>query len=129
VVRFVPPVRREQLVDWYAAATLVCVPSYNESFGLVAVEAQAVGTPVVAAAVGGLTTAVADGRSGFLVTGHDPADYARVVEKVLDTPGLRDTLAIGALGQAADFSWDRTADETLAVYRRAADQMTAELVR
>jgi D-inositol-3-phosphate glycosyltransferase len=129
VVRFVPPVRRDELVDWYAAATLVCVPSYNESFGLVAVEAQAVGTPVVAAAVGGLTTAVADGRSGVLVTGHDPEDYARVFEKVLDTPRLRDTLSIGAVAQAADFSWERTADETLAVYRRAVDAMTAELVR
>ena len=54
LVRFVPPVAQEELVDWYAASTLVCVPSYNESFGLVAVEAQATGTPVVAAAVGGL---------------------------------------------------------------------------
>ncbi len=71
-VRFVPPVGRDELVDWYAAADAVCVPSYNESFGLVAVEAQAVGTPVVAAAVGGLTTAVADGRSGLLVRGPRP---------------------------------------------------------
>ena len=62
VVRFVPPVERTALADWYAAATLVCVPSYNESFGLVAMEAAAVGTPVVAAAVGGLSTAVRDGR-------------------------------------------------------------------
>ena len=54
LVRFVPPVSQDELVDWYAASTLVCVPSYNESFGLVAVEAQATGTPVVAAAVGGL---------------------------------------------------------------------------
>ena len=59
--------------DWYAAATLVAVPSYNESFGLVAVEAQATGTPVVAAAVGGLTTAVRDGVSGLLSTATSPA--------------------------------------------------------
>ena len=76
LVRFVPPVSQEELVDWYAASTLVCVPSYNESFGLVAVEAQATGTPVVAAAVGGLPTAVRDGRSGLLVTDHEPASYA-----------------------------------------------------
>ena len=129
VVRFVPPVAREQLVDWYAAATLVCVPSYNESFGLVAVEAQAVGTPVVAAAVGGLTTAVADGRSGILLEGHDPEDYARAFEKIVDAPGLRAALSVGAIAQAADFSWDRTADATLEVYSRAMDLMSAELVR
>ncbi len=76
LVRFVPPVSQEELVDWYAASTLVCVPSYNESFGLVAVEAQATGTPVVAAAVGGLPTAVRDGGSGLLVTDHEPASYA-----------------------------------------------------
>jgi len=129
VVRFVPPVHRDELADWYAAATLVCVPSYNESFGLVAVEAQAVGTPVVAAAVGGLTTAVADGRSGVLVSGHDPEDYARVFESIIDAPGLRAALSVGALAQAADFSWDRTADATLAVYARAVELMATEVLR
>jgi len=129
VVRFVPPVHRDDLIDWYAAATLVCVPSYNESFGLVAVEAQAVGTPVVAASVGGLTTAVADGRSGILVTGHDPEDYARVFEKIIHAPSLRAALSVGAIAQAADFSWDRTADATLDVYSRAVRLMTAEVVR
>ncbi|MGN6129123.1 MAG: D-inositol-3-phosphate glycosyltransferase, partial [Nocardioidaceae bacterium] len=93
VVRFVPPVAQHELVDWYAAATLVCVPSYNESFGLVAVEAQAVGTPVVAAAVGGLTTAVRDGVSGLLVEGHDPEDYARAMARIIDTPGLRERMS------------------------------------
>ncbi|MGO4255590.1 D-inositol-3-phosphate glycosyltransferase [Marmoricola sp. RAF53] len=129
VVRFVPPVRRDELVDWYAAATLVCVPSYNESFGLVAVEAQAVGTPVVAAAVGGLTTAVADGRSGFLVAGHDPADYARVIERVIASPDLRHDLSVGAVLQAAAFSWERTAADSLAVYERARRLMRTEVLR
>ncbi|MFL6060092.1 MAG: D-inositol-3-phosphate glycosyltransferase [Marmoricola sp.] len=129
VVRFVPPVRRDELVDWYAAATLVCVPSYNESFGLVAVEAQAVGTPVVAAAVGGLTTAVVDGRSGFLVQGHDPADYARVFADVIASPQLRAALSVGAVAQAADFSWERTADATLGVYRRAQASLATEALR
>jgi D-inositol-3-phosphate glycosyltransferase len=129
VVRFVPPVHRHELADWYAAATLVCVPSYNESFGLVAVEAQAVGTPVVAAAVGGLTTAVADARSGVLVDGHDPEDYARVFERIIDAPRLRERLSAGAVAQAADFSWDRTADATLGVYARALELMAAEVVR
>ena len=83
VVRFVPPVSQTELATWYAAATLVAVPSYNESFGLVAVEAQATGTPVVAAAVGGLTTAVRDGHSGLLVTGHHTDDWADALQRVL----------------------------------------------
>jgi D-inositol-3-phosphate glycosyltransferase len=128
VVRFVPPVSRTELVDWYAAASVVCVPSYNESFGLVAVEAQAVGTPVVAAAVGGLTTAVRDGTSGLLVEGHEPADYARALERIVLAPQLRDELARGALAQAAQFGWDRTAERTIEVYRRAAEMMRQDLL-
>lgn len=119
VVRFVPPTDRSGLVDWYAAASVVCVPSYNESFGLVAVEAQAVGTPVVAAAVGGLPTAVCDGGSGLLIEGHDPAAYAAALARVLDEPGLRERLARGAVEHAQAFSWSRTAAETLGAYERA----------
>jgi D-inositol-3-phosphate glycosyltransferase len=128
VVRFVPPVSRTELVDWYAAASAVCVPSYNESFGLVAVEAAAVGTPVVAAAVGGLTTVVRDGASGLLVEGHDPADYARALERIVGAPEFRDELSRGALVQAAQFGWDRTADRTVEVYRRAAEMMRRDLL-
>jgi D-inositol-3-phosphate glycosyltransferase len=120
VVRFVPPLAQHELAVWYAAATVVVVPSYNESFGLVAVEAQAAGTPVVAAAVGGLTTVVRDGVSGLLVEGHEPADYAAVLHRVVSRPAYRDRLAAGAVAHAADYSWDRTAQHTLAVYRRAA---------
>ena len=127
VVRFVPPVTQAELADWYASATLVCVPSYNESFGLVAVEAQACGTPVVAAAVGGLTTAVRDGASGLLVEGHRPDDYARAMARVVDDPGLRERLSRGAVAQAARFGWERTADSTLEVYRAAARSMRDDL--
>jgi D-inositol-3-phosphate glycosyltransferase len=127
VVRFVPPVAQSELADWYAAATLVCVPSYNESFGLVAVEAQAAGTPVVAAAVGGLTTVVRDGASGFLVEGHDPADYASVMARLVDQPALRARLSAGAVRQAAEFTWDRTAERTVAVYRQAGEAMREDL--
>jgi len=105
----------------------VCVPSYNESFGLVAVEAQATGTPVVAAAVGGLTTVVRDGVSGMLVEGHDPEDYARVIEQVVHEPALRAKLAAGALDHAAGFSWERTADRTVDVYRQASTAMRREM--
>jgi D-inositol-3-phosphate glycosyltransferase len=127
LVRFVPPVRQGELVDWYAASTLVCVPSYNESFGLVAIEAQATGTPVVAAAVGGLTTAVSDGRSGLLVGDHDPASYAVAFERILFEPGLRAILAAGAEAHAQQFGWDRTADMMLKVYAAAQEKMRADL--
>jgi D-inositol-3-phosphate glycosyltransferase len=119
VVRFVPPVAQSGLVDWYSAATLVCVPSYDESFGLVAVEAQATGTPVVAAAVGGLTTVVRDGHSGLLVEGHEPRDWAAALRRVLEDDDLRIRLEAGALEQARQFAWEHTAARTLDVYERA----------
>jgi D-inositol-3-phosphate glycosyltransferase len=119
VVRFVPPVPQPELAGWYSAATLVAVPSYNESFGLVAAEAQAAGAPVVAAAVGGLTTVVRDGRSGLLVDSHDAHDWAVALERVVTDAAFRDRLAAGAVVQAEQFSWDATAAQTLAVYERA----------
>jgi len=119
VVQFVPPVSQTELARWYAAATMVCMPSYSESFGLVALEAQACGTPVVAAAVGGLPTAVADGRSGVLVAGHDPAAYARVIQDLLADDGRRSLMAEQAVRHAAAFGWDRTARHTLRVYEEA----------
>ncbi|MFT4010890.1 MAG: D-inositol-3-phosphate glycosyltransferase [Nocardioidaceae bacterium] len=120
VVRFVPPVPQAKLREWYAAASVVVVPSYNESFGLVAIEAQATGTPVIAAAVGGLTTVVRDRVSGLLVEGHDPVDYAIALERVLLDTDLRAAMAQAALAQAREFAWDRTADHMLEVYRSAA---------
>jgi D-inositol-3-phosphate glycosyltransferase len=101
------------------------VPSYNESFGLVALEAQACGTPVVAAAVGGLVTAVRDRVSGLLVDGHDPRDWARALDAVLAAPRWRESLSAGAVAHAASFSWDRTAEGLLAVYREAVVQHRA----
>jgi D-inositol-3-phosphate glycosyltransferase len=118
-VRFLPPQDRAALADVYRAADLVAVPSYNESFGLVALEAQACGTPVVAAAVGGLVTAVRDGLSGVLVDGHDPAEWARVLDGLLAEPARRALLSQGAVAHAAQFSWNRTVAGLLAVYRDA----------
>ncbi|QWC86907.1 D-inositol-3-phosphate glycosyltransferase [Nocardioidaceae bacterium] len=123
LVCFEPPAGRLELVDWYAAATLVCVPSYNESFGLVAVEAQATGTPVVASAVGGLTTAVRDGRTGILVEGHEPEAYAAAFERLVDAPALRAQLGREGTAYAAEFAWERTAGETLDAYRRAQEHL------
>jgi D-inositol-3-phosphate glycosyltransferase len=121
-VRFLPPQTGEDLAAMYRAADLVAVPSHNESFGLVALEAQACGTPVVAAAVGGLVTAVRDGESGVLVDGHDPQDWARVLDKLLAAPDYRRQLAEGAVEHAANFSWDRTAEGLLRVYREAVSE-------
>jgi D-inositol-3-phosphate glycosyltransferase len=119
-VRFLPPLAGADLPALYRAADVVGVPSYSESFGLVALEAQACGTPVVAAAVGGLVTAVRDGQSGALVHGHDPADWATVIGGLLDEPRRRAVLARGAIAHARSFSWDRTAQRLTAVYRDAA---------
>ena len=118
-LRLVPPVDRETLADWYAAADVVCVPSHSESFGLVALEAEASGTPVVAAAVGGLPTVVRDGISGLLVEGHNPVDYAAAINRVLNEDGLRAQLSAGAVVQAGEFTWGKTADRILEVYGEA----------
>jgi D-inositol-3-phosphate glycosyltransferase len=122
LVHFFPPQPPDRLAEHYRAADVTVVPSHNESFGLVALEAQACGTPVVAAAVGGLRTAVRDGVSGVLVPGHDPADYAAAVRAVLVR---RELLSAGARRHAARFSWDRTADALVAAYTSAAEEMVA----
>jgi D-inositol-3-phosphate glycosyltransferase len=116
VVRFAPPVSRADLPQWYRASDLVVVPSYSESFGLVALEAQACGTPVVATAVGGLRTAVADGISGVLVDGHDPKAWSSVITRLLQEPQRRVLLSMGAIEHASHFGWDGTARGTLDIY-------------
>jgi D-inositol-3-phosphate glycosyltransferase len=126
VVRFLPPQAPEQLAEHYRAADVTVVPSHSESFGLVALEAQACGTPVVAAAVGGLRTAVRDGVSGVLVDGHDPADYAAAIGAVL---ARRELLAVGARRHASRFAWERTADALVAAYAAAAQDMARAVTR
>jgi D-inositol-3-phosphate glycosyltransferase len=120
LVRFERPVPQPVLADYYRAADLTLVPSHTESFGLVAVESQACGTPVVAARIGGLRTAVADGASGLLVDGHDPGDYADAVRRLLADEAQRARLSRGAVVQASRFGWGVTAAQVLDVYREAA---------
>ena len=122
VVRFTPPVPRTELPQWYRAADLVCVPSYSESFGLVALEAQACGTPVIATAVGGLRTAVADGISGVLVDGHDPKAWSSVIARLMHEPQRRVLLSVGAVEHASHFGWDATARGTLDIYDQVITQ-------
>jgi D-inositol-3-phosphate glycosyltransferase len=119
LVRFLPAAPQHELADWYRAATAVVVPSHSESFGLVALEAQACGTPVVAARVGGLCTAVADGTSGFLIAERDPAAYADALARIVGEPGLRRRLGAAAVRHAAEFGWSATARGVLASYRQA----------
>ncbi|NUR86778.1 MAG: D-inositol-3-phosphate glycosyltransferase [Nonomuraea sp.] len=119
VVRLVPPAPQQELADWYRAADVTVVPSHSESFGLVALESQACGTPVAAAAVGGLRTAVRDGVSGVLVDGHDPHEWAGVLRRFVTSPRWRDSLADGARAHAAAFGWQATADRLVDVYQSA----------
>jgi D-inositol-3-phosphate glycosyltransferase len=122
LTRFDPPVAQATLADYYRAASVTVVPSYTESFGLVAVESQACGTPVVAASVGGLLTAVADGRSGLLVDGHDPVAYADAIGRIVTGPPLRDQLAAAGVEHARKFGWAATAGQVLDVYTEAIDE-------
>ena len=86
------------------------------------------GTPVVAAAVGGLTTVVRDGVSGLLVDTHEPRDWAAALRRLVDDPALVERLGRGAIAHAQDFSWEHTAERTLVAYERAAGRMRAEMV-
>lgn len=115
-VVFRPPETHDVLADIYRACDVLLIPSRSESFGLVAAEAQASGLPVVAADVGGLAYAVADGDSGFLMAGYDPARWAAAVEVILDDPATAERLGRGAEKHADQFSWEATADRLLELY-------------
>lgn len=117
VLHLAPPVTRSELADWYRAADLVAVPSHTESFGLVAVEAQASGAVVVAANVGGLRTAVGDG--GVLVDGHDPAVWASEIARLVEDAEEVARLRTRARAHAEAFGWSVTVDRLLDVYAGA----------
>jgi D-inositol-3-phosphate glycosyltransferase len=115
-IRFVPAQPHHLLSTFYRAADAVLVPSRSESFGLVALEAAACGTPVVASAVGGLRTLVGHGRSGFLVAGRDPDRFAAHVDAILADPALAADLAAGGVRIARDYTWSTTAARLRRVY-------------
>ncbi|MGI8686741.1 MAG: glycosyltransferase, partial [Acidimicrobiales bacterium] len=108
-VRFVPPQPHGGLADYYRAADVCLVPSRSESFGLVALEAAACGTPVVAAAVGGLRTLVDPGHTGFLVEGRDPADYAAHAAQLLLHPQLAAGMGRQAAERSLRYTWSGAA--------------------
>jgi D-inositol-3-phosphate glycosyltransferase len=115
-LRLVPPQPHHLLSTYYRAADVCVVPSRSESFGLVALEAAACGTPVVAAAVGGLRTLVDDGVSGFLVEGRDPMGFADRVARLLDDPELADTFGRQAARRARDYTWSTAAGRLRRIY-------------
>lgn len=123
-VMLFPPQPQSRLADFYSAAEIVLVPSRSESFGLVALEAQACATPVVASAVGGLRYVVDDGITGALVEGHDPGDHAERVLRLLGDPLASRRMGEAGVVRSLTFSWDATAAGMLGVYRELLDGLT-----
>jgi D-inositol-3-phosphate glycosyltransferase len=115
-VRFVAPQPHHRLADFYRAADVCLVPSRTESFGLVALEAAACGTPVVAARVGGLRSLVDDGNTGFLVAGRDADDWATPVSLLLDDADLRAEMGASAHARSRRYSWSITAARLRRLY-------------
>jgi D-inositol-3-phosphate glycosyltransferase len=115
-VHFVPPQPHTRLADFYRAADVCIVPSRAESFGLVALEAAACGTPVVAASVGGLRSLVDDGATGFLVDDRDPAAYAAPVAMLLEDPELAAEFGASASARSRTYSWSITAARLRRLY-------------
>ncbi len=116
VVEFRPHAERSELFRYYCVSDVVGVPSYSESFGLVALEAEACGRPVIATDAGGLRHAVHDGHTGRLVSGHDTDDWADALAELLDHPAERARLGANAAAYASRFSWSTTAAATLEAY-------------
>lgn len=115
-IQWVSPRRHERLADYYRAADVCIVPSRSESFGLVALEAAACGTPVVAAAVGGLRSLVDHEHSGFLIEGRDPVDFAAPVERLLADEILASEMGVNAAAGSARYSWSMTAGRLRRLY-------------
>ena len=115
-VRFQDAVPHEELPYYYSSADVVAAPSTYESFGLVALEAMASGTPVVASKVGGLQWTVRDGETGFLVSKRSPEQFAAALGELLTDDGLRARMSEAAVKVAGEFSWDVVADRILSLY-------------
>ena len=125
-VSLVPPRPHHWLSTYYRAADVVLVPSRSESFGLVALEAAASGTPVVAAPVGGLRSVVDHGRTGFLVDDASPEAFAAQVAALIDNPLLAAEMALDAAERARSFSWAAMARSLRAIYRRVQSRVPVD---
>ena len=116
-LEFVGLVDQRELPVYYNAADVCLVPSYYESFGLVALEALACGTPVVASRVGGLSGVVHHGRTGYLVSGRCPEPYADSVEMIFSNKALQKSMGRAARERAEGMGWEQVAQDTLQLYR------------
>lgn len=124
-IEFIGTVPHERLPSYYSAADVCVMPSHSESFGLVALEAQACGCPVLAASVSGLQSVVRDEITGFLVPDHEPASYAERLHRLLDDPELSEQMGRRGTLLAQRFTWSRTADRLLEVYDEVAETAQA----
>ena len=121
-VDFLGSVAHHELPFFYSAADVCVMPSYSESFGLVGLEAQACGTPVVGSGVTGLRSVVRDEVSGYLLDSHDPAMYAERIGRLLGNPELARQMGRSGRLLAQRFSWTRTADRLLALLDGATER-------
>ena len=125
-VKFAGLVKQESLHYYYSAADVTVIPSYYESFGLVALESMACGTPVLAACTGGLTSIVSDGENGLLFQLRQPDALAGKLEQILADPLLWQRLAVGASATPSRFSWGTTAERVLALTRELGEQASPQ---
>ena len=125
LVRFVGAVPHERIDAYYNAADVVVVPSFYESFGLVATEAMASGVPVVASRVGGLTSTVADGRSGYLIPWRCPGPFAEKIDLLLENRPLREALGAAAAQSMERYEWSAVASGLLDLYGSLLRERTA----
>jgi len=126
-VDFLGSVAHHELPYFYAAADVCVMPSYSESFGLVALEAQACGRPVVASGVSGLRSVVRDEVSGYLIDDHDPAIYAERIGRLLSDPELAQQMGRRGSLLAQRFSWTRTADRLGTLFEGAIESTQARV--
>jgi D-inositol-3-phosphate glycosyltransferase len=119
-VRFLGPVAHEDLATYYSLADVTVVPSFTESFGLVALESQACGTPVIASQVGGLALLVKDGVTGFTIAGRSEQEFAARIAQVLDDRALQRELGRRGRLWAQSYTWERTGTRLARLYAEQA---------
>ena len=119
-VRFVGAMQRDALADLLSAATVTIMPSFSETFGLVALESAAAGTPVIAYRTGGLSESVSDGVSGVLLGTREPRYWASEIATMIEDSDRRAAMALTARAHAERFTWATAAASLLGIYAEVA---------